>query len=69
VGGGVIDEDYRGNIGVILFNHSKTPFYIYRGVRVAKLICERILYPTVREAQELENTERGTAGFGSTGRN
>jgi dUTP pyrophosphatase len=58
-----------GETCVILFNHSKTHFHIYRCDRVAQLTCQRILYPTLREAQELENTERGTAGFGSTGRN
>jgi dUTP pyrophosphatase len=69
VGGGVIDEDYRGNICIILHNHSKNPFQIYRGDRVAQLICQSILYTTLKEVKELESIERGTKGFGSTGRN
>ena len=67
VGGGVIDADYRGNVGVILYNHSGTPFQIHRGDRVAQLICERIIYPEIREVRDLGSTERGTEGFGSTG--
>ncbi|KAF2352208.1 Deoxyuridine triphosphate nucleotidohydrolase, partial [Trinorchestia longiramus] len=68
VGAGVIDEDYRGNVGVVLFNHGKEPFVVQRGDRVAQLICERILYPELEEvSQELDATARGTAGFGSTG--
>lgn len=50
---GVIDEDYRGNVGVLLFNHSDTDFEIKRGDRVAQLICERIFYPALREIQVL----------------
>jgi dUTP pyrophosphatase len=69
VGGGVIDEDYRGNICIFLYNHSKIPFQIYRGDRVARLICQSILYPTLKEVKEIDSTERGTKGFGSTGRN
>jgi dUTP pyrophosphatase len=69
VGGGVIDEDYRGNICIILHNHSKNSFQIYRGDRVVQLICQNILYPTLRAVKELDGTERGTKGFGSTGRN
>jgi len=48
---GVIDEDYRGNVGVVLFNHSDTNFEIKQGDRVAQLICERIYYPTLKEIQ------------------
>jgi len=69
VGGGVIDADYRGNVCVILFNHSVTPFQIHRGDRVAQLICEKIVYPEICEVQALGDTERDTGGFGSTGRN
>jgi dUTP pyrophosphatase len=69
VGGGVDDEDYRGNICVILYNHSKTHFQNYRGDCVAQLICQSNLYPTIKEVKELDSTERDTRGFGSTGRN
>ena len=60
VGGGVIDSDYRGNVCVILFNHSGTPFQIRRGDMVAQLICEKIVYPEICEVQALGDTERDT---------
>nr|XP_021486967.1 deoxyuridine 5'-triphosphate nucleotidohydrolase, mitochondrial [Meriones unguiculatus] len=69
VGAGVIDEDYRGNVGVVLFNFGKEKFEVKKGDRVAQLICERIFYPDLEEVQALDDTERGTGGFGSTGRN
>ena len=67
VGAGVIDEDYRGNVGVVLFNHSDTDFGVHKGDRVAQLICQRIFYPQLEEAQALTDTKRGNEGFGSTG--
>jgi len=69
VGGGVVDEDYRGNLCVILFNHSDRPFQIRRGDGVAQLICEKSFYPDIREVKELDNTERDIKGFVSTGLN
>lgn len=48
---GVIDEDYRGNVGVVLFNHSDQDFKIQKGDRVAQLICERIFHPVLKEIQ------------------
>lgn len=69
VGAGVIDADYRGNVGVILFNHSDQKFEVAPGDRVAQLICERIAYPELEEVKSLETTERGAGGFGSTGVN
>lgn len=67
VGAGVIDEDYRGNVGVVLFNHSENDFEVKRGDRVAQLICECIFYPELEEVGKLDATERGAGGFGSTG--
>jgi dUTP pyrophosphatase len=67
VGAGVIDYDYRGPVGVILFNHSDTDFTINRGDRVAQLILERISMASVAEVQELSETVRGAGGFGSSG--
>ncbi|XP_026463379.1 deoxyuridine 5'-triphosphate nucleotidohydrolase, mitochondrial [Ctenocephalides felis] len=67
VGAGVIDEDYRGNVGVVLFNHSAADFIVNRGDRIAQLICERIYYPKLEEVKSLTETTRGEAGFGSTG--
>ncbi|XP_010889601.2 deoxyuridine 5'-triphosphate nucleotidohydrolase, mitochondrial isoform X2 [Esox lucius] len=69
VGAGVVDEDYRGNVGVVLFNFSKESFEVKKGDRVAQLVCERICYPDLQELETLDETERGTGGFGSTGRN
>lgn len=67
VGAGVVDEDYRGNLGVVLFNHSEEEFEVKRGDRIAQFICERIFYPELELVDKLEDTERGEAGFGSTG--
>ncbi|NXT47533.1 DUT protein, partial [Pluvianellus socialis] len=69
VGAGVIDEDYRGNVGVVLFNFGKETFEVKKGDRIAQLICERICYPELEEVQALDDTERGEDGFGSTGKN
>jgi dUTP pyrophosphatase len=66
---GVIDEDYRGNIGVLLFNQSNYPYLIRRGVKIAQLICEKICYPKLEMVTVLDDTFRGTGGFGSTGKN
>lgn len=65
---GVIDEDYRGEVGVILVNLGEEPVTINVGDRVAQLIVEKIAKPEVVEVfQPLDATERGTNGFGSTG--
>lgn len=69
VGAGVIDSDYRGNIGVILFNFSDKDFIVEKGDRIAQMIIKRIFTPEFVEVKEHEehNTERGDGGFGSTG--
>lgn len=64
---GVIDEDYRGNVGVVLFNHSNEDFVVKKGDRIAQLICERIFYPVLEEVSTLTDTKRSDGGFGSTG--
>ncbi|KAM9645676.1 deoxyuridine 5'-triphosphate nucleotidohydrolase, mitochondrial isoform 1-T1 [Trichechus inunguis] len=69
VGAGVIDEDYRGNVGIVLFNFGKEKFEVKKGDRIAQLICERIFYPEIEEVQVLDDTKRGSGGFGSTGKN
>ena len=61
------DEDYRGNVGVILFNHSDTDFAVNPGDRIAQLILEVIQTPKVEKVEDLDSTERGGGGFGSTG--
>lgn len=48
---GVIDQDYRGNVGVVMFNHSQTTFKVNKGDRVAQLICEQIFYPEIEEVE------------------
>ena len=67
VGAGVIDEDYRGNVGVILFNHTDVDFIVAAGDRVAQLILEKIVTPDVEVVEDLSETARGGGGFGSTG--
>jgi len=66
-GAGVIDYDYRGNVGVILFNHSDDDFRVEKGDRVAQLILEKICMAGAIEVSELPQTVRGEGGFGSTG--
>eukprot|EP00729_Bicosta_minor_P008294 gene8294-15172_t len=67
VGAGVIDADYRGNVGVILFNHNTTEFAVAKGDRIAQLILEKISTPEIVEVDDLDATDRGEGGFGSTG--
>lgn len=62
-----MDYDYRGNVGVVLFNHGEEDFVVKRGDRVAQLILERISMADIVEVDELPDTERGAGGFGSTG--
>jgi len=69
VGAGVVDYDYRGPVGVILFNHGDEEVVIGRGDRIAQLILEQIVTPDVSEVQDLPATTRGASGFGSTGIN
>ncbi|KAH7848648.1 hypothetical protein Vadar_005639 [Vaccinium darrowii] len=64
---GVVDADYRGPVGVILFNHSDADFEVKAGDRVAQLIIEVIMKPEVVEVEDLDSTVRGAGGFGSTG--
>lgn len=66
---GVIDSDYRGPVIVALHNHSNTPAVVKHGERIAQLIIERVLPITFHEVEGLNDTERGTGGFGSTGVN
>jgi len=66
-GAGVIDSDYRGEVKVLLFNHSDVEFRVDEGDRVAQLILQRIATPEVVCVEELGGTVRGGGGFGSTG--
>jgi dUTP pyrophosphatase len=67
VGAGVIDADYRGPIGVILFNFGELDFVIKKGDRIAQMILEKVCMAPAIEVIDLDDTERGAAGFGSTG--
>ena len=67
VGAGVIDPDYTGEIKVVLFNHGENDFEIKRGDRIAQLVLERCETPPIKEIEIIEETERGSGGFGSTG--
>lgn len=51
IAAGVIDEDYRGVVKVVLFNHSSVDFIVKKGDRIAQLICERIYYPEIQEVK------------------
>jgi len=65
---GTIDADYRGEIGVILVNLAKEPFLIERGERIAQLVIARVPECELEIVDSLDETSRGTGGFGSTGR-
>ncbi len=67
-GVGVIDSDYTGEIRVGLINQSAVPYDLHPGERIAQLVVMPICRPELVEADTLEETERGTGGFGSTGR-
>jgi dUTP pyrophosphatase len=68
-GAGVIDEDYRGEIKILLVNHSDTALAVKPGERIAQLIIERISLAPMIEVETLTETKRGESGFGSTGIN
>lgn len=63
----VIDSDYRGDIRISLFNHSKSAVFLEEKTRIAQLVIVPYLSCDFVEVEELEETERGTNGFGSTG--
>lgn len=67
VGGGIIDSDYRGELGVIIFNHGDSPYKVVCGEKIAQLIIQQfaVMVPVV--VDELPDTKRGSGGFGSTG--
>ena len=64
---GTIDSDYRGEISVILINHSKQDFIITNGLRIAQLVIAQYAFAKIIEVDELSTTQRGEGGFGSTG--
>jgi dUTP pyrophosphatase len=64
---GTIDADYRGEVHVILINHGSEDFVVRRGDRIAQLLIAPVVQATWREVENLDDTARGTGGFGSTG--
>ena len=65
---GTIDSDYRGELKVILFNHSNKEFTIKNNDRIAQMVLMPVLKVEFEEVQKLPDTLRGTGGFGSTGK-
>ena len=64
---GTIDADYRGEIKVCLINHGQEPFTIERGMRIAQMVIARHANVRWKKVKSLDETDRGTGGFGSTG--
>jgi dUTP pyrophosphatase len=65
---GTIDADYRGEIGVLLINHGAAPFTIRRGERIAQMVIASVVQAELVPVISLSATDRGSGGFGSTGR-
>ena len=65
---GTIDADYRGELKVILINLGNKKFKVENGLRIAQMVLCPVIKASLQEAEELEETKRGSGGFGSTGR-
>ncbi len=64
---GTIDSDYRGEVKVILINHGAEPFTVERGTRIAQVVIAPVTQAALVEVADLDDTERGSGGFGSSG--
>ena len=64
---GTIDEGYRGEICIILINHSSKTFVVEKGMKIAQMVIKPVLNVEVEEVEELSASSRGANGFGSTG--
>jgi dUTP pyrophosphatase len=64
---GTIDADYRGELMVLMINLGAAPFRVERGMRIAQLVVAPVLPVSVLEVESLDETTRGSGGFGSTG--
>jgi dUTP pyrophosphatase len=64
---GTVDEGYRGEVGVILINHGRTAFVVEAGMKIAQLVVSARIQVEVTEVATLQESERGSGGFGSTG--
>lgn len=67
VGAGLIDQGYRGEVGVILHNHTDKPFLVERGLRIAQICVEKMTVATWKVTDDLPPSERGALGWGSSG--
>jgi dUTP pyrophosphatase len=65
---GTVDADYRGEIGVLLINHGGEPFAVRRGERIAQMVIGSVVRAELVVVSALSQTDRGSGGFGSTGR-
>ncbi|TXJ17648.1 MAG: dUTP diphosphatase [Afipia sp.] len=65
---GTVDADYRGEVSVLLINHGDAPFTIQRGERIAQLVIAAVAQANLVAVTSLSSTDRGSGGFGSTGR-
>lgn len=65
---GTIDQDYRGEVSVLLVNLGQEPFVVARGQRIAQMIVAPVMQVELAECKELDETRRGAGGYGSTGR-
>ena len=65
---GTIDADYRGDIGVVVYNLSREPYTIHPGDRIAQLIISPVIQAEWQQVDHLDKTDRGDGGFGSTGK-
>ena len=63
------DADFRGNVAIVIYNHSDQPFIVQAGSLMAYLICQKISCPEIQVLEQIEQTERADGGFGSTGWN
>ena len=64
---GTIDSDYRGEVAIVLINHGQEPFEVKPLSRIAQMVIARVEQPKLELVEELDETERGAGGYGSTG--
>ena len=65
---GTIDADYRGEVGIVVINHGEYPVTIHRGERIAQMVFNMVAHARLVVVEELSPTDRGSGGFGSTGK-
>ncbi|MFT4343274.1 MAG: dUTP diphosphatase [Candidatus Woesearchaeota archaeon] len=64
---GTIDAGYRGDIGIIIINHGNSEFVVEQGMRIAQMVIKQVEQAVFEECESLDETERGSGGFGHTG--